>query len=90
MLVPEDTPHIAAACANCGFIFDLKFGTDCPACHHIGVAWAHLLTEQEAKERGAYAQQQLRAGLDAWGLTEGDNKAIAELDRMYALEDKRL
>ena len=39
----NDVPHIQAQCAGCGFLFDMKFGNDCPACHHIGVKWARLI-----------------------------------------------
>ena len=99
-----DVPHISAQCAHCGFIFDLKFGTSCPACHGIGVKWARLVTEQEAQERGAYAQQELRKSLEAfqaqvekdvpfmyspYSHAEGDLKDIAELNRIYAMEDTR-
>ena len=107
MLVPDDVPHIEACCADCGFMFDLKFTTDCPACHHTGVRYARLVTEEEAKERyGEVASKRLSTALDRitdWQAgkdypgrlcspythTEGDHKDIAELDRLYALEDKR-
>jgi hypothetical protein len=59
----DDVPHIQAQCAQCGFLFDLKFGTDCPKCNHVGVSWAHLVTEEEM-EFGSEAQRQLREALD--------------------------
>ena len=74
----DDVPHIVAECAECGFLFDLKWGTDCPACHHTGVKWARLVSEQEAQ-----ARTNLRSSLDAW------SKDITELNKMYSLEDKR-
>ena len=46
----NDIPHIQACCSGCGFLFDLKYGTDCPSCHHVGVKWARLVSEQEARE----------------------------------------
>jgi predicted Zn-ribbon and HTH transcriptional regulator len=70
----DDVPHIAAECAECGFLFDLKFGTDCPACHHTGVKWAQLITEQEAK-----ARTNLRTELES----------IAECEAIFALKDNR-
>ena len=60
----NDVPHIQAECANCHFVFDLKFGTDCPKCHHVGVKWARLVTEEEAKQYGDAARRQLRIALD--------------------------
>ena len=27
MKIPDDVPHIQAECSDCGFIFDMKFGT---------------------------------------------------------------
>ena len=58
-MMQDDIPHIEAQCAECGFLFDMKWGLDCPACHHTGVRWARLVTEQEAQ-----ARPQLRAALD--------------------------
>ncbi len=78
----NDVPNIDACCAECGFIFDLKFGTDCPACHHTGVRWAHLVSAEEIR-----ACMGLRSALDS--LTEGETKDISELDRLFALEDTR-
>lgn len=82
-----DVPHISAQCAHCGFIFDLKFGTSCPACHGIGVKWARLVTEQEAQERGAYAQQELRKDLENWEQTQQED--VLWCEKLYTLEDNR-
>jgi hypothetical protein len=88
-MTQDDVPHIAACCADCGFIFDLKYGTDCPACHHTGVKWAQLVSDEEVQQRGMYAQQRLRHRLNEWMLTEGEKTDINELERMFALEDNR-
>ena len=66
---PNDVPHIQAQCADCGFLFDLKFGTDCPACHHVGVSYVRLVTDEEYMEerklRMDAARTALRSALDA-------------------------
>ena len=77
MEINDGVPHIEAQCAKCGFLFDMKWGLDCPACHSVGVRWARVVTEEEAR-------MSFRVSL-----TEGDYKDIAELDRMYAMEDPR-
>ena len=102
MKIPDDVPHIQAECSHCGFLFDMKFGTDCPACKGVGVKWARLVTEQEAwtllQNYGSEARTRLRTALDRaypgslcspYVLTEGELKDIAELDRMFSMEDKR-
>ena len=98
MKIPDDVPHIQAECSHCGFLFDMKFGTDCPACKGVGVKWARLVTEQEAQDFGSEARMRLRTALDRaypgrlcspYALTEGELKDIAELDRMFSMEDKR-
>jgi hypothetical protein len=72
----NDIPNISAECAKCFFIYGLKYGLACPRCAGVGVRWARLVTA---------AEKELRAGLDAWGLTEKDNRDISELDKMFAL-----
>ena len=98
MKIPDDVPHIQAQCAECGFLFDLRWGTSCPSCNAIGVKWARLVTEQEAQDFGSEARMRLRTALDRaypgrlcspYVLTEGELKDIAELDRMFSMEDKR-
>ena len=97
MKIPDDVPHIQAECSHCGFLFDMKFGTDCPACAHTGVKWARLVTEQEAQDFGSEARMRLRTALDNFhkqteAMLEampGEQKDIAELEALYALEDKR-
>ena len=68
MKIPDDVPHIQAECSHCGFLFDMKFGTDCPACKGVGVKWARLVTEQEAwtllQNYGSEARTRLRTALD--------------------------
>src|ERR1039458_5039658 len=50
--MPDDNvPHIQAACAYCGYLFDLKFGTDCPCCLRTGVSWARLVPDAEAEAK---------------------------------------
>ena len=110
-----EVPHIQAECSTCHFVFDLKYGTDCPKCHNVGVAWARLVSKQEYEQNynlyGGVARNALRQRLDAWATeeelrkhfgrpsfrvanfwndtTEGDKMDVAELYRMYALEDDR-
>ena len=86
-------PHIEAACADCGFLFDLKFSTDCPACHHTGVRYARMVPEQEAKERYANAaQSQLRTAMDRimeWqtaALGNDEELSIAECEAIFRLD----
>jgi hypothetical protein len=89
----NDVPHIQAECSECGFIFDLRHGTDCPACHHIGVKWARLVTQQEAQEYGSEARTRLRNALDSLGsastMSLAERKSIDECEAIYALEDHR-
>lgn len=91
-MIQDNVPHIAAACADCGFVFDLKFGTDCPACHHTGVKWAQLVSDEEVQKRGAYAQQRLRARLDEWMQSEQlsafERESIAECEAIFALSSE--
>jgi hypothetical protein len=124
----NDVPHIQAQCAGCGFLFDMKFGNDCPACHHIGVKWARLIkcatcgdtdnvngepcegcirAEPTMESQRALHDDPAMKAVDTYlrwqtsaidypgrlcspyAHTEGDQKDIAELDRMFTLEDKR-
>jgi hypothetical protein len=89
----NDVPHIQAECSECGFIFNLRHGTDCPACHHIGVKWARLVTQQEAQEYGSEARTRLRNALDSLGsastMSLAERKSIDECEAIYALEDHR-
>ena len=145
--MPDDNvPHIQAACAYCGYLFDLKFGTDCPCCLRTGVSWARLVPDAEAKTRIVarlrewanekplqqpwakkrplkhcgdpcsecnniiandgycsnsvcrYSRNAGMVGVDYssfrvtefnWTLTDGEQKDVAELYRMHALEDTR-
>jgi hypothetical protein len=53
-MIEDDVPHIQAECSACHFVFDMKFGADCPACEHTGVAWARRITiEEYNRERAA-------------------------------------
>ena len=66
--------RIQAECADCGFIFNLCFGTDCPRCHHTGVVWARLVSKQEYEQNyhlyGTIAGKVLRKRLDEWAQEE--------------------
>ena len=97
MKIPDDIPHIQAQCSHCGFLFDLKFGTSCPACTGIGVKWARLVTEQEAQKYGSDARMRLRTALDnlhrlTGALVEAPNtfeqRSIAECEAIYALDNE--
>jgi len=72
----ENVPRIQAQCAECGFLFDLCKGTDCPACHHTGVRWARLVNEDEEVACGLIAQQRMRRRLDAWANEEEMRRAM--------------
>ena len=103
MKIPDDVPHIQAECSHCGFLFDMKFGTDCPACKGVGVKWARLVTEQEAwtllQNYGSEARTRLRTALDNFhkqteAMLEAmpntfEQRSIDECESIYALEDKR-
>jgi hypothetical protein len=89
----NDVPHIQAQCSGCGFLFDMKYGTNCPACHHVGVKWARLVSQQEAQEYGSEARTRLRNALDSLGsastMSLAERKSIDECEAIYALEDHR-
>lgn len=94
-MIDENVPNIQAECADCGFIFDLKFGVDCPACHHTGVRWARLVTEQDRSARSEM-RARLKDRLNEWledsrtriksSLTEFEKNSIAECEAIYALD----
>jgi hypothetical protein len=67
----------------------MKFGTDCPKCNGMGVKWARLMSEREYM-RSMYGER--GADIRDWNspmLTAGEQKDVAELDKIFALEDKR-
>lgn len=76
----DDVPNIQAQCAGCGFLFDMRFGLDCPACHHIGVKWAQLVSKQEASEVNMHEVYRRKRAL-----SEGDRKEIEWLEKLYSL-----
>lgn len=90
MEINDGVPHIEAQCAKCGFLFDMKWGLDCPACHGVGVRWARVVTNADALS--GYWENHPEEYIERMrivSLTEGDYADIAELDRMYAMEDPR-
>jgi hypothetical protein len=102
MRIDDDIPHIQAACRNCAFIYDLRYGTTCPKCHDIHVSWARLITQKEYKEvmhpnlrmhdgqtinrLSDMVERQMRKELGEYADEQLD---IRELDKMYKLEDTR-
>jgi hypothetical protein len=55
----------------------------------MGVKWARLMSEREYM-RSTYGEQ--GAAIRDWNsptLTAGEQKDVAELDKIFALEDKR-
>ena len=102
MRYDEDTPHIQACCADCGFVYDLRYGLDCARCNSIRVAWARQITTDEYKtimhpketlhdgqtvhRLHAMVEQQMREECNAYA---GEQQDIRDLDRMYNLEDTR-
>jgi hypothetical protein len=100
LLDDNDIPHIQAECSGCGFVFDLKYGTDCPACHHIGVSWARIIHCATCNDTGnihgepcvscAFMKRDYPGRLcSPYAHTKGDERDITELDRMFALDDTR-
>lgn len=99
----EDNFRIQAECADCKFLFDATKGLDCPRCRSAHIAWARRITDEEyARERNAlfgdYAERLLRKKMDEFverhravlrSLTVGDELDIAELERMYALQEDK-
>lgn len=89
----NDVPNIQAECSQCGFIFNLRHGLDCPACHSVGVKWARMVTEQEAQDYGSEARTRLRNALDSLAspvdLDPDTTREIAWCERLYDLEDTR-
>ena len=85
----EEVPNIQACCANCKFTYNMAFGYDCPRCHGTPIAWARLITNEEYARALARNRPSFRATECNWTLTEGEKLDVAELYRMYALEDKR-
>jgi hypothetical protein len=116
-MIGDDMPfHIQASCASCEFLYDMKYGAECPKCHSTSVAWARRIDAEEyARERnflfGEMARQMVRKRLNDWmaeqhspyrfsgdypgrlsspyALTKGDELDIAELNKIFALEDNR-
>lgn len=88
MIVPEDAPHIQAQCSSCGFLFDMKFSLDCPACHHMGVRWARLLRSTDCEQHSEHAPHIDDCGTPCSGVGRAD-KDVIELDKLFALEDPR-
>ena len=43
-------PHIQASCRDCAFVYDLRYGTHCPRCQGVHVAWARQITQEQYKE----------------------------------------
>jgi len=105
MAYNEDVPRIEAQCSSCGAIYDLKYSIVCTACGHTGVKYARLVNFGEeyiarahanihatAMER--FAEVQSRKDYPGklcspYALTEGEQKDITELEKLYSLEDTR-
>jgi hypothetical protein len=102
MVNDNDVPHIQACCAECGFLYDMKWGLSCPACNHVGVRWARSFTCTTCGDSGnvhgepcvgcsPIPQHKDYPGrlCSPYAHTESEQKDISELDRMYNLKDQR-
>lgn len=101
LLDDDDIPHIQAECSGCGFVFDLKYGIDCPACHHVGVRWARVVHCTTCNDTGnvngeacvtcSFMNQSDYPGRlsSPHAHNRGDERDIAELDKIFKLEDTR-
>jgi hypothetical protein len=91
MASEHDDLHVQAACAKCDFIFDLVYGPDCPRCRHVGVAWARRISTEEYRQMSQSLDEceMRRRAYPGSLLTEGERLDIEELDKLYALEDRR-
>jgi hypothetical protein len=99
----NDVPHIQAQCSSCGFLYDLKFGLSCPACNGIGVRWARLLHCATCGDTGNInGEPCIACGVPTtyhsyypgrlsspYSHTAGEEQDLAELNKMYNLEDTR-
>ena len=88
----NDIPHIQAECSGCGFLFDMKYGTNCPACHHVGVKWARQVSQQEAQEYGSEARTRLRNALEDLAngvdLDPDATREITWCEKLFALDNE--
>jgi hypothetical protein len=100
----DDNIHIQAECADCNFLFDATKGFDCPRCKSVRMSWARRITDEDYAREQLFdkVRSTMRQRLDEWAkeeqsrsrtsflvhLTEGDRLDIAELDRMYALQQE--
>lgn len=58
MMYDESVPHIQASCRDCAFVYDLRYGTHCPRCQGVHVAWARQITQGQYKETFHSAREQ--------------------------------
>jgi hypothetical protein len=84
----DDIPRIQAECAECGKLFDIKFGFSCPSCHYTGMSIATLIANAE-NVMLSYTNDYPGRLCSPYAHTQGDAKDIAELERLYLLEDNR-
>ena len=96
---------ITGECSHCHHVFDQTRGMVCPKCLRTGLLWAcnePLRGNVSSTLRFHMEAAHARMAQDSWdevhamrrkmynyGLTEGDLKDVAELDRMFALRDNR-
>lgn len=84
----DDIPRIQAQCAECGRLFDIKFGLECPSCHYTGTSIATLIASAASVIQSHTNDYPGRLA-SSYAHTQGDVKDIAELNRLYSLEDLR-
>jgi len=92
---------ITGECSHCHHVFDLTQGMVCPKCLRTGLVWAcneplrgtvsSILRFHTEAAHARMAQagwdevHEMRRKMYGYGLTEGDLKDVAELERMWNL-----
>lgn len=101
MRIEDDIPNIEAQCAKCGALYDLRYALACPVCQGVAVRYARLVPKQEAQgmmsDSKAWDVEPIRKATgdypgrlsSPYAHTTKEQRDIAELDRMFALEDHR-
>ena len=72
------SPHIVGKCSECGTVYDLTGGIECPECGWNGLEWAYHANSTEEAQHVAYTES-------TPPLTEQEKQGIAELERMLGL-----
>jgi hypothetical protein len=101
---PEPYLHgIQGECGSCGFIYGLQWGFDCPRCHNVALKRVSMNTHDVYDQsRASYGEEMspyphvlnnegtaCRWDCDACEWVRKEKPAVDELNKIYALEDKR-